>query len=124
MANSLETRAPFLDHKIAEFSFSLPIDMKLRNGESKWILKQILKRYVPKNLFERKKMGFSIPIDNWLRGSLKNWAGDLMSEENLSKVDFLDAKSINNAWSAHLKGKGNFQYPLWNILMFLSWYDK
>ena len=123
MAYSLETRAPFLDHELAEFSFSLPLNMKLRNGESKWILRQLLKKYLPLDLFERKKMGFSVPIDCWLRGPLREWVEDLLSVNNLSKYKMLDSKIIRKAWSYHLTGKSNQQYPLWNVLMFLSWHQ-
>ncbi len=124
MANSLETRAPFLDHNIAEFSFSLPLNMKIRNGESKWILKKLLGKYIPRNLFEREKMGFTIPIDNLLRGDLRDWAGDLLSINNLDKFTILDSKSISKIWIEHLKGYRNHQYTLWNILMFLSWHER
>ena len=124
MAYSLESRTPFLDHNIAEFSFSLPTRMKIRNGQGKWILRELLSRYLPRNLFERKKMGFSIPIENWLKGSLREWAGDLLSETNLSKYKMLDSLSINKVWNDHLQGKSNNQYPLWNVLMFISWYEK
>lgn len=124
MAASLETRAPFLDHNIADFSFSLPMEMKLRNGKSKWILRQILNKYLPKDLFDRNKMGFVIPIDSWLKGPLRVWAQDKLSQENLKKFEMLDYRVINKAWNEHLKGKSNFQYPLWNVLMFLEWYEK
>ena len=123
MASSLETRTPFLDHQLAEFSFSLPLNMKLRNGESKWILRQLLKKYLPVNLFERRKMGFSVPIDSWLIGPLRDWAEDLLSNANLLKYKMLDSQVIRQAWSDHLRGKSNQQYPLWNVLMFLSWHQ-
>ena len=84
--------------------------------------KKLLNRYLPKNLFERKKMGFSVPIDFWLSNSLRDWAEDLLSERNLSKYEMLDSKIIRSAWIDHLNGKKNFQYPLWNVLMFLSWH--
>ena len=98
--------------------------MKLRKGKSKWILRQILNRYLPKDLFERNKMGFVIPIDSWLKGPLRVWAQDKLSLENLKKYEMLDNRVINKAWNNHLIGKSNFQYPLWNVLMFLEWYEK
>jgi asparagine synthase (glutamine-hydrolysing) len=124
MANSLETRIPFLDHKLVEFAFNLPIDLKIRNGQGKWLLRELLYRYVPKKLIERPRMGFSIPLDSWLRRPLKEWATDLLSPTNLDKHGFLNKELILKRLNEHVSGKKNWQNQLWNVLMFQSWYDK
>src|SRR5699024_4102094 len=95
MANSLETRVPFLDHRVVEFAWSLPMDMKIKNGQGKWILRELLYKHVPKSLIERPKMGFGIPLDDWLRGPLREWAFDLLSRENLSRHGFFNVKAIH-----------------------------
>jgi len=123
MAVSLETRVPFLDHRLVEFAWSLPLDLKIRDGQSKWILRQVLKRHVPEKLFERPKMGFGVPIDQWLRGPLKSWAGDLLGGSMLAKHDLLNANAIQKKWQEHLSGSKNWQYHLWDVLMFQSWYE-
>jgi asparagine synthase (glutamine-hydrolysing) len=124
MANSLETRVPFLDHRVVEFAKLLPLDLKIRDGKGKWILREVLYKHVPKELIERPKMGFGIPLDSWLRGPLKDWAQDLLSESNLNKHHFLDNKVIQNKLTEHLSGKKNWHYHLWDVLMFQSWYNK
>lgn len=121
MHASLETRVPFLDHRIVGFSSRLPLGMKLFNGEGKWILRQVLERYVPSKLIDRPKTGFGVPVHQWLRGSLKDWAEDLLSESRLVDEGFFDVKSVRRVWKAHLSGKENNQYLLWSILMFQSW---
>jgi len=123
MAVGLETRVPFLDHHLVEFVWSLPLNLKIRSGQNKWILRQVLKRHVPEHLFERPKMGFGVPIDQWLRGPLKTWANDLLSSSMLAKHDLIDSKIIQQKWQEHLSGKGNWQHHLWSILMFQSWYE-
>jgi asparagine synthase (glutamine-hydrolysing) len=124
MAVSLETRIPFLDHRVVEFAWSLPLGMKIRNGQSKWILRQLLERHVPRELFERPKMGFGVPIDTWLRGPLKEWASDLLSKSMLDKHSLLDARLVQKKWQEHLSGTRNWQYHLWDVLMFQAWYEK
>lgn len=119
MASSLETRAPFLDRDILNFSSSLPVDFKIRNGETKWILRKILYKYVPRDLLERPKMGFGVPIDSWLRSELRDWAEDLLSNENLG--DLFNMQLVENIWSEHLSGKKDHQHKIWCILMFSSW---
>lgn len=121
MGVSLETRLPFLDHRIIEFAWSLPAHRKLHNNISKWPLKQLLYRHVPPQLVNRPKMGFAIPLNNWLRGPLKDWAHDLLNEKNLMEQGLFDAKAIQMIWQAHLNGKNRFSSLLWTILMFQAW---
>lgn len=121
MAVSLETRAPFLDHEIVEFSQRLPISLKISRGKGKKILRDILYRYVPKNLIERPKMGFGVPIDSWLRGPLKDWAEDLLDPVRMMNEGYLQPDIIRKTWQDHLSGKIDAQYKIWNILMFQSW---
>jgi asparagine synthase (glutamine-hydrolysing) len=117
MAVSLEARVPLLDHRLVEFAWRLPKEYKIHDGQGKWILRQVLYKYVPKELIERPKMGFGVPIDQWLRGPLKDWAGDLLHSEN----DLLDKELILQKWQEHQSGKQNWQYHLWDILMLQSW---
>lgn len=121
MGVSLETRVPMLDHRIVEFAWSLPFDMKVRNGESKWLLKQVLYRHVPKKILERPKMGFGVPIDQWLRGDLREWAEDLLNPSRLKSEGFFHPEPILEKWNQHLSGHQNWQYLLWDVLMFQAW---
>ena len=123
MAVSLETRAPFLDRDVMEFAWHLPLSMKLRDGKGKWILRQLLDRHVPRALIERPKMGFGIPLDQWLRGPLRDWAGDLLSEDRLHQDGFLRPEVITRTWNSHLSGEGVFGLRLWSVLMFQAWLD-
>lgn len=123
MASSLETRVPFLDHRIAELAWKLPLNMKIREDESKWILRSILYKYVPKNLIERPKAGFGIPVGDWLRGPLKEWAEDLLNKDRLKSEGYLKPDLINKIWLEHLSGNYDWTPRLWSVLMFQSWLE-
>jgi len=121
MCVSLETRVPFLDHRVFEFAWRLPADMRVRGGRGKWLLRQVLYRHVPPALIERPKMGFGVPLDSWLRGPLREWAGDLINDPRLQSDGFLNADLVRRRWREHLSGERNWQYQLWNVLMFRAW---
>lgn len=123
MGVSLETRVPFLDHRVVEWAWRLPQTMKLRDGQTKWILRQVLYKHVPQALMERPKMGFGIPIGVWLRGPLRDWAEALLDQSRLESEGYLHPVQIRQKWLEHLSGKRNWQYQLWNVLMFQSWLE-
>jgi asparagine synthase (glutamine-hydrolysing) len=121
MAVSLESRAPFLDHRVVELAWRSPPGLKLRGGQGKWLLRAILDRHIPRALVERPKMGFGVPIDSWLRGPLKEWAEGLIEPGRLAKDGFFNSSAVWRRWEEHQSGRQNRQYPLWNLLMFQAW---
>jgi asparagine synthase (glutamine-hydrolysing) len=123
MATSLETRVPLLDHRVVQFALSLPLSMNWRSGQSKWLLRQVLYRHVPAALIERPKMGFGIPLGAWLRGSLRDWADALLSPSRLTQEGFFDPAPISQKWQEHLSGTRDWQYLLWDVLMFQAWLE-
>jgi asparagine synthase (glutamine-hydrolysing) len=123
MGVSLETRVPFLDHRVVEWAWRLPLAMKLREGQNKWVLRQVLYKHVPRALMERPKMGFGIPIGAWLKGPLRPWAEALLDQARLESEGYFHPTQIRQKWLEHLSGKRNWQYQLWNILMFQSWLE-
>lgn len=123
MGVSLETRVPFLDHRLVEFAWQVPLHMKIRGGQSKWLLRQVLYKYVPQILIERPKKGFSVPLASWLRGPLREWAEELLDETKIRNEAFLDPYLIRRMWLEHLSGKRNWHYYLWDILMFQTWLE-
>ena len=121
MAVGLETRAPFLDHRVAELAWTLPLDLKVRGGTGKWILRRLLDRHVPRPLVERPKAGFDVPIEAWLRGPLRDWAEELLNESTLRAQGYLDPAAIRQIWLEHLAGRRNWRKRLWTVLMFQAW---
>ena len=121
MAVSLEARVPILDHRVVEFALRLPLRLKTRDRQTKWALRQILYRYVPPQIVERPKMGFSVPMDSWLRGPLREWAEDLLSSENLNRHGLFAVQPIREKWQEHLSAHRNWQHLLWPVLMFQAW---
>lgn len=121
MAASLEIRSPLLDYQIIEFAASIPSALRAKNGEKKYLLRTLLSRYMPRKLFERPKMGFSVPIGKWLEGPLRNWAEDLLDESLLKSDGFFDSTMVRGRWKEHCEGTINWQNELWTILIFQAW---
>ena len=123
MSVGLETRVPFLDHRVVELAWRLPESMKIRNNQGKWALRQVLYKHVPKELIERPKSGFSIPIGRWLRGPLREWAETLLDEVRLNREGYFHPGQIRTSWLEHLSGRRDHTEKIWNILMFQAWLD-
>jgi len=123
MAASLETRVPFLDTSVIEFSASLPLEYKIRDGVTKWVLREVLYKYVPKDLIERPKMGFGVPLEEWLRGPLRDWGESLLDAKRLRDEGFFNVSLLRQKWHEHLTGKYNWHHQLWNVLMFQAWLE-
>jgi len=123
MAASLEGRCPFLDHRVVEFAWRLPTSVKVRNGKGKWLLRQVLRRYLPEALFERPKQGFNVPIGAWLSGPLRDWAQDLLDRASIQRTGFFDAARVQACWREHLSGRRDRASELWTVLMVQAWLD-
>ena len=124
MAVGLESRVPFLDHRLIEWVWRLPTSMMIRNGKGKWLLRRMLSEYVPEKLFDRPKMGFGVPIDAWLRGPMREWAESLLDQKRLDSDELLDWKVIRRKWGEHQSSARNWSYYLWSVLMFLAWRER
>ena len=123
MSVGLEARVPFLDHELVEYAWQLPASFKFRKNEGKWILKKLLRKKVPENLISRPKAGFDMPIDNWLRVELREWAENLLSEKKIREQGILQSKLVRKRWKEHLSGTHNWQQYLWSLLMFEAWHE-
>ena len=121
MGVSLESRVPMLDHRVVEFAWQLPVRMKLRNGEGKWLLKQLLRRYVPAALHDRPKKGFGVPVGEWIRGEMRDWTESLLGGERLRREGFFDVQRVRENWTRHLEGKTRSGEGIWRLLMFQAW---
>jgi len=124
MAVSLETRAPFLDRRVVEFAWTVPESLKVRDGNGKWLMRELLARHIPRPLFERPKQGFGIPLGPWLRGPLRDWAEALLSPAALADSGLFDPAPIRRKWQEHLSGQAAWHYYLWDVLMFQAWYQR
>jgi asparagine synthase (glutamine-hydrolysing) len=124
MACSLETRVPYLDHRVMELAWRLPFNMKIRGNMGKWALRQVLYKYVPKELVERPKAGFAIPLGQWLRGPLRDWAESLLGESRIHQGGYFHPEPIRKAWAEHLAGRRDHTSKIWTILMFQAWLEE
>ncbi|MCI5189758.1 MAG: asparagine synthetase B, partial [Candidatus Electrothrix sp. AS4_5] len=124
MGVGLETRVPFLSHRVVELAWRLPLSVKIRDGQGKWALRQILYKYVPQEFIERPKQGFAIPLGDWLRGSLRDWAEHLLDATRLVEQGYFVSKPIQQKWQEHISGKRHWEHSLWSVLMFQAWLER
>jgi asparagine synthase (glutamine-hydrolysing) len=124
MANSLEVRVPMLDHRFVELAWRMPLNLKIRDGKGKWLLREVLYRHVPRELIERPKKGFSVPLAAWMRGPLRDWAEALLDERRIRQEGYFYPAPVRQAWRLHLEGKHDFSARLWSLLMFQAWLEK
>ncbi|MEW5947367.1 MAG: asparagine synthase C-terminal domain-containing protein, partial [bacterium] len=124
MAVSLETRVPLLDHRVVEFVWRLPLHFRVKNGETKRLLRTILEKYVPRSLIERPKHGFSAPVDEWIKGPLRDWAEALLAPRALADSGIFHEQTVRNLWREHLAGRYNHKHRLWHVIMFQAWREK
>ena len=124
MAVGLEARVPLLDHRVVEFAWTIPLSIKIRGRQGKWPLRQVLYRYVPRQLVERPKTGFGIPLGTWLRGPLRDWADPLLDSSRLRQEGYFNSEPIQQKWRQHLSGQREWEGQLWIILMFQAWLDQ
>ncbi|MDH5493684.1 MAG: asparagine synthase C-terminal domain-containing protein, partial [Myxococcales bacterium] len=123
MAVSLEARAPLLDYRVVQMAARVPYELKMREGQGKWVLRRLLERYVPRELFERPKMGFGIPLGSWLRGPLRAWAEALLEPRRLRDEGYFEVGTVRRRWLAHQRGSADHAQELWGILMFQAWLE-
>src|SRR5207245_1868847 len=123
MGVSLESRIPLLDPRVVEFAWRLPLTLKVRASQTKWILRQILYRYVPRALVERPKSGFAIPVTEWIRGPLRDWAEELLDRKRIDREGYLASEPIWTRWREHLSARHDHSGALWSVLMFQAWLE-
>ena len=124
MSVSLEVRVPLLDHRLVEFAWTMPKKMRLRNSTTKWLIREVCYRYIPKEIVDRPKMGFSIPLNAWLSGPLYEWADSLIREDRLTQQGIFNPTAVRKVWDDFLDGKGNYQHGIWGILQAQAWLER